>query len=331
MRLRLLGAAIFWAAAFWVGGAAAQNYTAVIQTPMSLGNVAAGKTGDSLFRIDPATGSVLRLSGSAARTSNASAKGLVVITCNDAGNVGSCDASNVNIQIGATGTPIGRAKTLSNFRISVQTATIAAAVTGASPISFSINPVGTGTGKTFFVGADFPIAGDNSGQASGVSQSNFFVFVAKAPAVPTTGTVGSASAVVFRALTIIKNTDLAFGSISKPGASSGTVMFDPNTGLRTNTGNVGLLASPAPTLANFTLTGEGGQAYSVAVTPTFTLAGPTPLTVTTLSTVSGAQTFGSSLGAQASVTIKVGGSFPLSSATTEGSYTGTFTVTADYN
>ena len=223
------------------GQASAQNYTAVIDLGMNLGNVAAGKTGDTTFRIDPATGAVIRLAGTAARTSASAARALVTITCSDAGDPGSCAASNVNVLVGPTGTPTGRARPLTGFRISMGTAIQAIAPSGSNPVSFAIGPVGTGAGKTFHVGADFPIAGDNSGQSSGNSLSSFFVFVAKAPATPTTGAIGTAGAVVFRSLTVAKTADLVFGRITRPATGSGTVTYDAVTGLRTVTGGGGSL------------------------------------------------------------------------------------------
>ncbi len=65
--------------------------------------------------------------------------------------------------------------------------------------------------------------------------------------------------------------------------------------------------------------------------PSFVMAGPTPLTVTTNSNVSGPITLTSTLGSEGAFNLKVGGSFPYASTTTDGSYSGTLTVTADYN
>lgn len=327
----LLAAAVLCLACSWSLAAAAQNYTATIQAGMALGNVAAGKVGDTTFRIDPATGAAFRLSGTGQRTGTSSARAFVIITCADAGTPGSCASENVNVLVGATGTPTGRARILSGFRVTMNSAVLVGPSTGTAPVAFTIQPVGTGAGKTFYIGADFGIAGDNSGLPSGLSSSPFYVYVGKAPGAPSSGALGAATATAFRALTITKTSDLAFGRISRPQVGAGTVSFDSATGVRTVTGNGGGLNTPTPTLAAFNLTGEGGQVFSIAVQPTFVMAGPTPLTVTTNNTASGAQTFGAALGSQGSFNFSVGGSFPFSNATTDGAYSGSFTVTADYN
>lgn len=326
-----LATAVLCLALSWSSAATAQNYTATIQTGMALGNVAAGKTGDTTFRIDPATGSAFRLSGTAQRTSSSLARAFVTITCADAGTPGSCAADNVNVLVGATGAPTGRARALNGFRVTMSTAVLVGASSGTAPVAFTIQPVGTGAGKTFYAGADFAIAGDNAGLPSGLSSSPFYVYVGKAPGAPSTGSLGAATATVFRALTITKTSDLVFGRISRPQVGAGTVSFDSTTNIRTVTGNGGGLTTPAPTLAAFNLTGEGGQVFSIAVQPTFIMAGPSPITVTTNNTAAGAQTFNAALGSQGSFNFNVGGEFPFSNATLDGAYSGSFTVTADYN
>ncbi|MDB5453638.1 MAG: hypothetical protein JWO33_2216 [Caulobacteraceae bacterium] len=326
-----LAAIVLCLAGCWGAPTLAQNYSATIQTGMELGNVAAGKVGDTIFRIDPATGGAFRLSGTAQRTGSASARAFVTITCADAGSPGSCASSNVSVLVGPTGTPTNRARALTNLRVTMNTAVLTAPSTGVAPVSFTLQPVDLGAGKTFYVGADFAIAGDNSGLPSGASQSSFYVYVGKAPNPPVGGAVGAAAATVFRGLTITKTSDLAFGRISRPPVGSGVVAFDAATGLRTVSGDGGGLPTPVPTLAAFTVTGEGGQIFSIAVQPTFVLAGPTPLTVITNSTVAGAQTFNSALGSQGTFNFSVGGSFQIANSTSDGSYSGAFIVTADYN
>ena len=87
-----------------------------------------------------------------------------------------------------------------------------------------------------------------------------------------------------------------------------------------------------PTAAQFGVTGEGGQAVTVSVPATITMAGSGPnITVTTSATGSGVQTLSGALGAAGTLTVRVGGSFPLTSTTASGSYSGTFTVTVAYN
>jgi hypothetical protein len=96
------------------------------------------------------------------------------------------------------------------------------------------------------------------------------------------------------------------------------------------TGGTGV-DTPLPTRAAFNVTGEGGQAFSIAVPPTFQMTGPETLTVTTTSSAGASAVLSSTLGSMGSFALGVGGSLPITSTMLTGDYSGMFTVTVAYN
>ena len=155
----------------------------------------------------------------------------------------------------------------------------------------------------------------------------------------TASTTADESTTIVRPISSVKNTYLSFGTVVLPSSGSGTVTLS-TAGARSLTGtNAFWLASPTSTAANFTISGEGGSAFTLAIDATDTLtnagAGGGALLVTTsndagctsacaLSGASGDVTSGT-------LTFNVGGAFPITSSTATGVYTGTLNVTATYN
>jgi len=147
---------------------------------------------------------------------------------------------------------------------------------------------------------------------------------------------GTGSITVLRPLTVANNNNLNFGTVARPTTGSGTAVVS-NAGVRSVTGGVvGLTLGAAVTAAQFTVAGEGGQAFSVVIPATFSMAGPSAssLVVTTSNDLVGAanaQTLSNALGAAGNRVINIGGSVPITDATVTGAYTGSFTVSASYN
>ncbi|MDQ3139954.1 MAG: DUF4402 domain-containing protein, partial [Pseudomonadota bacterium] len=226
-----------------------------------------------------------------------------------------------------------RARALTNFTVSNGTATVKVppGVTGTSPITFKLNPIGRNATKYFYVAMDFPIAGNESGLSTGVANS-YFQLTADAASVNLTAT-GRATAIVFRPITVGVTSSLAFGTISRSFAGAGSVDLPAATGVRAVSGQgVQGMNSPATSRAAYTVDGEGGQVFSVTVPPTFDMTGPGgTITVTTSNTANGQQILSGSLGGPGSASFHVGGSFPLSDTTGLGSYSGNFAVTVQYN
>ncbi|MDB5455115.1 MAG: hypothetical protein JWP92_700, partial [Caulobacter sp.] len=252
------------------------------------------------------------------------------VTC---GNQGACKDAYPVVKIGSIGSPTRRARALGNFTIAMGTATLSGGPTGANPILFGLNPIPKSTTKTFYVGFDYPIAGDNSGLASGAGASGFYVYVDDYPSTnPTTGDTDSAAVTVYRPISISNPVGLVFGTVVRPETGGGTVVVNASTGARSVTGSAIALNTPAPSRATYSVTGEGGQAFSISVPTSLTLStsGAT-VTVTLTSTATGAKTLSSSLGSAGSYGFTVGGSLPVTSTTKTGAYTSSFAVTVQYN
>jgi hypothetical protein len=154
--------------------------------------------------------------------------------------------------------------------------------------------------------------------------------LASAPALAVSpATQATATAKIFKPLTISSVQNLDFGVIVLTGASfsNETVAID-QAGALTCGSNPGvvLTCSGAPAVAKYKLVGTNTATVTIS-SPGFNLTGPGTLAFTpnAPSTVN--------LGAAGSttgVTFAIGGSIVLASTTPDGVYTGTFAVTADY-
>jgi len=151
-------------------------------------------------------------------------------------------------------------------------------------------------------------------------------FAQSSASVTTTG-----SATIIQPITLTQGTGLAFGTIVRPGTGTGTVTIDPTTGARTvASGVVGLASTTSRGV--YTVNGEGGSTFSIAVPATFTLAGPSASTIAVTLTPTGSTgTLSNALGTAGTASFGVGGNFSLSSTTVTGAYTGTYNVTVAYN
>jgi hypothetical protein len=303
-------------------------YTVQVTQNVDLGVVTSAASGDTVFRVDPTTGAVTTVSGTATRAGGGTTRAMVTVSC-AASAAGDC-TNTVNIRIGSAGAPTGRARALTRITFIAGTAQLSGGPGPPGSGSFTIAPIGPNASKTFFVGADLGIAADDSGLATGPAEADFFAFAAESPGTPTSGDVGRFQAVIIRSIAIAKLSDLVFGRIVKPLAGSGAVTINANSGARTFSGAQGL-DSPTPGRASFNVTGEGGQTFSVSVPATFDMTGPQTMTVTTTSSVGGTAMLSSTLGSAGSFTIGVGGSAPINASTLSGDYSGSFIVTVAYN
>jgi hypothetical protein len=142
----------------------------------------------------------------------------------------------------------------------------------------------------------------------------------------------SGSATIIQPISASSTSNLAFGTIVKPNdATTATVSVD-TSGTRSITGTAAGLGSA--TAAGFKIVGEGGSAYNVTVPGTIDLVSGTNTLVVTTADGSGGTGIlggaGASIGSTQTNTFGVGGSFNITSGTPSGAYTGTFTVTANY-
>jgi hypothetical protein len=254
------------------------------------------------------------------------------LTCTGGNSAGDCVNSTTDtITIAATGTPTGRAGVLANFTVAPGPvpATISGLTTTAGSISFTVGGIPQNGTGSFYVGMDFPVSG--TAGATGPATSSFLVTLGKGGHATTIS--GTAVASVIRPISIAELTSLNFGMVARPRSGNGTVTLDPATGTVTTTGTgTGAFASPAAGRASYTVSGEGGQTFSISAPP-FPMNGPGggSVTVTPSTFPSGAGTLGGSVGGAGSTTIYLGGSFPVTDTTPLGAYSGTLTITVQYN
>ena len=131
-----------------------------------------------------------------------------------------------------------------------------------------------------------------------------------------------ASATVISPLTVTKQADLAFGKIVEPTSGSGTASVAANSGGALTLSGVTAPGGQTVTAAHFTVTGDGTTAWTASVTaPTSLTSGGNsiPFAVST-STLTGSP-----------ADVYVGGTITVASTTVPATYTGTITVSAQYN
>jgi hypothetical protein len=292
----------------------------------NLGSIASAVSGSTTFAWD-ATGVVSKLSGNAARMSTGNTRIQVQVTCPSGG----CKGGTLIATATPSGTVSGRAGAITATTFAAGTSLTLHATSGTiATFTFA----GTPSLGIFYVGANYPILGDDSAKSTGVAASPFTITVNE-PKTPifTVNTVGSAFATVYRSMAISKATDLSYGRIVRPSSGSAIISLNPSTGAVSATPAVAL-GSPSPSRASYTVTAEGGSSFNIGVSPaTMTLTG-TPsgsVQVTLTETAIGAQTPGGTLGTAVTFPFGIGGSMTITSATQSGSYNGSFVVTVSYN
>ena len=306
----------------------ATTYTLDISGPLDIGSVVSASAGDTVFQINPASGFVTVQSGFGRRITNSSVRVTVTISCKPAqSSQGNCQVSNIPIQVGAIGGISGRARALTNFTVAMGTAVLLTPPSGTNPISFQIGPIGPNQSKTFFLGADFPVAGNDSSLPSGAGSNGFYANITGV----VIGDTDKGRVNAFRALAITKVSDLNFGTIQLPSSGTSTVTLNPATGRRTITGNGVGFPTPAPTTAVFAVSGEGGQAFSLSIPTTTNVVGPSTLAVALTNNATGSPTLSGALGAGGTYPFAVGGSLSLAPTTPAGAYSGVFVISLDYN
>jgi hypothetical protein len=179
---------------------AASVYTVQVTANVDLGKITSAATGDTVFRVDPTTGNVSIFSGNGTRSGNGTARAMVTISCT--GVAGDCN-KNINVRLAVAGAPIGRGRALTRITFQLGTAVFAGLPGLPGAPNFTIGPIGVNSSKTFFVGADFGIAGDDSGLPTGLAEADFSVAAGEA-ASPPAGPTGRFTATVLRQLSITK-------------------------------------------------------------------------------------------------------------------------------
>jgi uncharacterized protein DUF4402 len=137
----------------------------------------------------------------------------------------------------------------------------------------------------------------------------------------------NATATIVPAISISKTADLAFGLIVA--GAGGTVAIGTDSSRSVN-GPVGLTNGSFPvSAASFTVTGGANLNYTVSLPTSTTLAGPSSASMTVNAFTSNPSATGT-IGSGGTSTLAVGATLTVGAAQTPGSYTGTFTVTVNY-
>ena len=312
--------------------ARAAIYTVNVENPIDIGTVASAAAGDTVFRIDAGSGAVTVLSGGGRRLTAGGARASVTVTCRHtrAGET-TCDTANVPIRVTAIGTTTGRARAFQAFSVTMGTAALVGPPTGGQPLDFSIAPPGHNSPKTFFVGADFPVAGDDSGLPTGLGENTFSVSALDGAGFSMGGDADRGRVRTYRGLSVAATSDLNFGRIQIPATGSSKISINQSTGNRTVTGGAFAWPTPAPTRGAFTISGEGGQLVSVSIPTTVTLTGPGSLIVNLTDTVPASPRLSGALGAAGTYSFNIGGVLTIAPTTPTGAYSGVITVSVDYN
>ncbi len=151
--------------------------------------------------------------------------------------------------------------------------------------------------------------------------------LATAPGAAQAASVGAdVSVTIQKAVSIAKDADLAFGTVSV-GTASGTAVINAGTGATSATG--GVEAITGASRAQFTVSGEPNVAVSLGFDPSngvATLTG-TGDDMTVNLTLSASNP---TLNGSGAATVFVGGTLNVNANQASGLYSGTFTVTANY-
>jgi hypothetical protein len=142
-------------------------------------------------------------------------------------------------------------------------------------------------------------------------------------------TTAPASVTILSPTNITKTQNLVFGQVIRPSnANANTVTLDANdTVTLTGSGNGSVVASTTSS-AKFDVSAPAGTTYSTTQSLTFTQTGLTNIAASTPTTTNGAPGVIPASGVQE---IRYGGQFDMTASTPAQAYTGTLSVTVNYN
>ncbi|HEX3366170.1 DUF4402 domain-containing protein [Phenylobacterium sp.] len=139
----------------------------------------------------------------------------------------------------------------------------------------------------------------------------------------------NASVTVVSPTNLTKTQDMAFGTVTRPSTGTNTIVLSgvDDSVSKTGAGDASLVASTT-SAAKFSLATVAAINYTTTQSLTFTQTGLTNIAAG--NPVAGSGTLGT-VPANGTQVLKIGGQFDISSATTAQAYTGTLTVTVNYN
>jgi len=135
------------------------------------------------------------------------------------------------------------------------------------------------------------------------------------------------SANILVPVVVTQNQPLAFGPVAPAQSLPSTVTLTP-AGVYTVTNGTAVTGPRQP--ASITISGAANQAVSVNIDSNFTLTGPNGASIpgTTSNNLPSGGVL--QLGSAGAASLNVGGAFTITNGASPGAYTGSFTVTADY-
>ena len=140
----------------------------------------------------------------------------------------------------------------------------------------------------------------------------------------------NATLTVLSPTTLSKTQDMVFGQIVRPSSGSNTVTLDTSDTVTISGAGNGSVVASTTSSAKFNVVSAAATTFTTTQTLTFAQAGLTNIapsapvaTSGTLGTISGAN--------GGSQEIRYGGQFDITAATAAQNYTGTLTVTVNYN
>jgi spore coat protein U-like protein len=162
-----------------------------------------------------------------------------------------------------------------------------------------------------------------------VSAAAITAMASAACAAGSVSATAPASVTVLSPATITKTQDLVFGQVVRPSnASTNTVVLDAdNVVTMTGSGNGSIVASTTRS-AKFNVAAAAGVTYSTTQALTFTQTGLTNIAPSLPTTTAGTPGLIPVGGIQE---IRYGGQFDMTASTPAQNYTGTLSVTVNYN
>jgi len=138
----------------------------------------------------------------------------------------------------------------------------------------------------------------------------------------------TAGATVVTPIAISNSTGLVFGKYSA--GSGGTVVMS-TAGSRSATGGVVLLSGTAGNAAAFSVTGDGNATYTITLPATATVTHTDTVTTMSIGTFTSNPSATGTLAAGGTQTVNVGATLTVGNAQTAGSYSGSYSVSVEYN